>query len=37
MAKQNKKRKGQQFVAGLHAQYQRHRNFRAELKKLGLG
>jgi predicted XRE-type DNA-binding protein len=25
------------FIAGLHAQYQRHRNFRAELKKLGLG
>jgi hypothetical protein len=29
--------KGQRFVASLHAQYQRHRNFRAELKKLGLG
>jgi hypothetical protein len=28
--------KGQRFVASLHAQYQRHRNFRAELKNLGL-
>jgi len=28
--------KAQSLIAGLHAQYLRHRNFRAELKKLGL-
>lgn len=34
---QGRSDKAQSFVAGLHAQYQRHRNFRAELNKLGLG
>ena len=33
---QGRSNKAQSFIAGLHAQYQRHRNFRAELKKLGL-
>jgi hypothetical protein len=28
--------KAQRFIAGLHTQYQRHRNFRTELKNLGL-
>lgn len=28
--------KAQSFVAGLHAKYQHYRNFRAEMKKLGL-
>lgn len=34
---QGRSDKAQSFIAGLHTQYQRHRNFRAELKKLGLG
>ena len=34
---QGQSEKAQNFIAGLHTQYQRHRNFRAELKKLGLG
>lgn len=29
--------RAQSFIAELHKQYQRHRSFRAELKKLGLG
>jgi hypothetical protein len=28
--------KAQSFIVGLHTQYQRHRNFRTELKKVGL-
>ncbi|MCI0391345.1 MAG: hypothetical protein MOB07_21600 [Acidobacteria bacterium] len=28
--------KAQSFIAGLHTKYQHHRNFRAEMKKLGL-
>jgi hypothetical protein len=34
---QGQSERAQNFIAGLHTQYQRHRNFRAELKKLELG
>ena len=34
---QGREAEAQRFIAGLHTQYSRHRNFRAELKKLGLG
>jgi hypothetical protein len=33
---QGESNKAQSFIAGLHTQYQRHRNLRTELKNLGL-
>ena len=34
---QGRSDQAQNFMAGLHIQYQRHRSFRAELKKLRFG